>query len=96
MANGVLFAGFISGDVPTGHFNYFSSRVISGQGMLTLGTPMLLKVLNAAIAQVQRAGTPPLSRILFFMVWCSGFLRISVLQISGGTGIWNEWLLITC
>ena len=58
VANGVLFAGFISGDVPTGHFNYFSSRVISGQGMFTLGTPMLLQVLNAAIAQVQRAGTP--------------------------------------
>jgi len=58
VTNGVLFAGFVSGDVPAGQFNYFSSRVISGQGMFTLGTPMLLKVLNAAISQVQRAATP--------------------------------------
>ena len=58
VANGNLFAGFISGDVPSGSFNYFSSRIISAQGMFTLGTPKLLKVLNAAIAQVQSAGTP--------------------------------------
>lgn len=58
VANGKLLAGFISGDVPTGHFNYFSSRVISAQGMLTLNTPWLLKVLNAAISQVQMLGTP--------------------------------------
>jgi len=44
--------------VPSGSFNYFSSRIISAQGMFTLGTPMLLRVLNAAIAQVQSAGTP--------------------------------------
>ena len=58
VASGKLFAAYISGDVPTGRFNYFSSRIISAQGMFTLNTPMLLGVINAAVSQALSAGVP--------------------------------------
>lgn len=56
--NGKLFAAYISGDVPSGRFNYFSGRIISAQGMLTLNTPLLLRVINAAVSQALSAGVP--------------------------------------
>lgn len=63
--DGDLIAGLLSG-VPTGKFNYFSSRVISTQVMFIAGNitnPNSIKqglfgVLNAAIVRATSAGIP--------------------------------------